>query len=53
MGYGDDLLITAFAAKIKKKYPERQIVIGNSKEGTAFYSRVWDYNPNIADCRNK
>ena len=39
MGYGDDLLITAFAAKIKKKYPERQIVIGNAKEGTAFYSR--------------
>ena len=52
MGYGDDLLITAFAAKIKKKYPDRQIVIGNSKEGTAFYSRVWDHNPNIADCRN-
>ena len=52
MGYGDDLLITAFAAKIKKKYPERQIVIGNSKAGTAFYSRVWDHNPNIADCRN-
>ncbi len=52
MGYGDDVLITAFAAKIKKKYPERQIVIGNSKAGTAFYSRVWDHNPNIADCRN-
>ena len=52
MGYGDDLLVTAFAAKIKKKFPERQIVIGNSKAGTAFYSRVWDHNPNIADCRN-
>ena len=33
MGYGDDLMITAFAAKIKKKYPERQIVIGNISDG--------------------
>ena len=28
MGYGDDLLVTSLAAKIKKQFPERQIVIG-------------------------
>ena len=50
----DDLLCVDLGGRriIKKKYPERQIVIGNSKAGTAFYSRVWDHNPNIADCRN-
>ena len=33
MGYGDDLMITAtFASKIKKLYPNRQIVIGNIKK---------------------
>lgn len=52
MGYGDDLLITTLAAQLKKKFPERQIVIGNSKLGTALYSRAWDNNPNISDCRN-
>ena len=36
MGYGDDLMITAFAEKIKKKYPERQIVIGNISEKKAY-----------------
>ena len=29
MGYGDDLLVTALAANLKKKFPNRQIVIGN------------------------
>ena len=52
MGYGDDLLITAFAAKIKKKYPERQIVIGIAKKNIAYHSPIYDNNPNIADCRN-
>ncbi len=28
MGYGDDLLVTSLAAKIKKQFPKRQIVIG-------------------------
>ena len=32
MGFGDDLMITATAAKVKKKYPESQIVIGNIKK---------------------
>ena len=28
MGYGDDLLVT-ISSKFKKKFPNRQIVIGN------------------------
>ena len=52
MGYGDDLLITAFAAKIKKKYPERQIVIGIAEKNIAYHSPIYDNNPNISDCRN-
>ena len=35
MGYGDDLLITSLAAQIKKKYPDRQIVIGIAKKNYA------------------
>ncbi len=52
MGYGDDLLITTYASKIKEKYPDRQIIIGNVNENTAFHSPVYDNNPNISDCRN-
>ena len=52
MGYGDDLLITSLAAKIKKQYPERQIVIGISEKNHAFHSPIYENNPNIADCRN-
>ena len=52
MGYGDDLMITAFAEKIKKKYPERQIVIGNISEKKAYDSIVYENNPNIANCNN-
>jgi len=52
MGYGDDLLITKLASKIKKKYPDRQIIIGSSNKKTASHSIIFDNNPNIADCRN-
>ena len=52
MGYGDDLLITTLASKIKEQYPDRQIVIGNFEEKRAYHSIVYDNNPNIADCRN-
>ena len=52
MGYGDDLLITALASKVKKQNPERQIIIGNAKERHAFHSPVYDNNPYISDCRN-
>ncbi len=50
MGYGDDLLVTAFAEKIKKKYPERQIVVGNAKKKQAYHSIVYENNPNISNC---
>ena len=52
MGYGDDLLVTTFAEQIKKKYPERQIVIGNAKKKQAYHSIIYNNNPNIADCTN-
>ena len=51
MGLGDDILVTAFAAKAKKKFPERQIVIGSLKKKHAHHSIVYENNPNIADCR--
>ncbi len=51
MGYGDDLMVTALASRIKKKYPERQIIIGNLSKKTAFHSIMYDNNPNISDCR--
>ena len=52
MGYGDDLLVTALAANLKKKFPYRQIVIGNFEKKQAYHSIVYDNNPNISDCRN-
>ena len=52
MGYGDDLLITKFASKIKKQFPDRQIVIGEAKNQSAYHSIVYENNPNISDCRN-
>ena len=39
MGYGDDLLITSLASKIKKQFPDRQIVIGiAAKKSCAYHS---------------
>ena len=35
MGYGDDLLITKHASEIKKKFPERQVIIGSVKKKTS------------------
>ena len=52
MGYGDDLLITALASRIKKKYPDRQIIVGSADEKRAYHSIVYENNPNLADCRN-
>ena len=52
MGYGDDLLVTKLAAKIKKQFPDRQIVIGEAKSQSAYHSPIYDNNPNISDCRN-
>ena len=52
MGYGDDLLVTKLASKIKKQFPDRQIVIGEAKKQRAYHSIVYENNPNISDCRN-
>lgn len=52
MGYGDDLLVTALAANLKKKFPNRQIVIGNFAKKQAHHSIIYDNNPNISDCRS-
>ena len=38
MGYGDDLLVTKLASKIKKQFPDRQIVIGEAKNQSAYHS---------------
>ena len=51
MGYGDDLMITTHAMEIKKKYPDRQILIGNIKQKKAYHSIIYDNNPYISDCR--
>ena len=51
MGYGDDLMITAHASLIKKKFPDRQIVIGNVSKKQAYHSVVYDNNPNISNCQ--
>ena len=52
MGYGDDLIVTKLASKIKKQFPDRQIVIGEAKKQRAYHSIVYDNNPNISDCRD-
>ena len=39
MGYGDDLLVTKLASEIKKKYPDRQIIIGSSNKKTFTWRR--------------
>ena len=50
MGYGDDLLITKHASEIKKKFPERQVIIGSVKKKQAYHSIIYDNNPNITNC---
>ncbi len=52
MGYGDDLLVTKLASEIKKKHPDRQIIVGSANKKAAYHSTIYDNNPNIADCRN-
>ena len=49
MGYGDDLMITAFAAEQKKKNPNKQIVIGSVKDNSANHSIIYENNPNITN----
>ena len=47
MGLGDDLMITEFVEKEKKKHPNKQIVIGNLKEKIIYDSLIYKNNPNI------
>lgn len=47
MGLGDDLMITGFIEKEKKKHPEKQIVIGNLDQKIMYDSLVYKHNPNI------
>ncbi len=47
MGLGDDLMVTGFVEKEKKKHPEKQIVIGNLKEKIIYDSLIYQNNPNI------
>ena len=47
MGLGDDLMITGFVEQEKKKYPHKQIVIGNLEEKIIFDSLIYQNNPNI------
>ena len=47
MGLGDDLMITGFVEQEKKKYPNKQIVIGNLEEKIIYDSLIYKNNPNI------
>jgi len=47
MGLGDDLLITGIVELEHKKYPNKQIVIGNLRENLIFDSIIYLNNPNI------
>ena len=47
MGLGDDLMITAQASQLKKKHPDRQIVIGSVSKKQAYHSIIYDNNPPI------
>lgn len=52
MGLGDDLMITSIAKIEKEKFPDRQIIIGNYKKKIAYYSIVYENNPNITNPEN-
>ncbi|MDC0058096.1 hypothetical protein OAJ21_02735 [Pelagibacteraceae bacterium] len=47
MGLGDDLMVTSFVEKEKKKHPDKQIVIGNLKEKIIYDSLIYLNNPNL------
>ena len=52
MGYGDDLMITGIARIEKKKYPNKQVVIGNLDEKKIYHSIIYDNNPNITNIKD-
>ena len=47
MGYGDELMATGIAKIVKRKFPDRQIVIGNFKKKIVTRSIIFLNNPNI------
>jgi ADP-heptose:LPS heptosyltransferase len=49
VGFGDEIMATYYAKIEKKKYPDRQVVVGNYKTRQALDSRVFFNNPNISD----
>ena len=49
MGFGDEIMITAFAKLEKQKFPDRQIVIGNFEKRIVKHSIVYENNPNITN----
>ena len=50
MGYGDEILVTAEAREIKKKFPNAKILVGNGKK--TFPSIIFQNNPNISQNEN-
>ena len=53
MGYGDEIMATGIAKIEKKKYPDRQIVIGNFEKKIITQSIIFNNNPNIISDPNK
>ncbi len=47
MGLGDDLMVTGYAEQEKKKYPSKQVVVGNLDEKKIYDSPIYINNPNI------
>ena len=47
MGYGDELMATGIAKIVKRKFPDRQIVIGNFEKKIVTQSIIFLNNPNI------
>jgi len=47
MGYGDEIMTTGYAKKLKEKYPNHQIIIGDPQKKVIWYSDIYKNNPNI------
>ncbi len=52
MGLGDDLMVTGYAEQEKKKYPEKQVVVGNLSEKKIYESPIYLNNPNITPIKS-
>ena len=47
MGFGDSIMVTGIARKVREKYPDLQIVVGEKSKGKVHYSDMFKNNPNI------